>query len=149
MDDRRRSARHLESRDGYNRAPTADSFRASTADSGFGSASAFERSTTLDSRATNGTLSSLSRDTPTSNDHENTERQEDRDERPGRLIKFYMHFLIILHNNDLLVRINRTSVLGSRCYEQAFVSYIDHPSAFFLQLAHFEKQYTELEEEIK
>ncbi len=94
MDDERRPTRHLESRGGASRAVTADSFRASTVDSGFGSANVSERSTTLDSRATNGTLSSLSRDTPTA-DHENTERQEHHDDRPGRLIKFFIHLLII------------------------------------------------------
>jgi hypothetical protein len=47
------------------------------------------------------------------------------------------------------VRIRPTSVLGNKCYEQAFVSYVYHPSAFFLQLAHFEKQYKELHHEIK
>jgi hypothetical protein len=47
------------------------------------------------------------------------------------------------------VRIHRTPVLGKRCYEQAYVSYIDHPSAFFLQLAHYEKEYKELHEKIK
>ncbi len=49
----------------------------------------------------------------------------------------------------LLVRIPRAPILGSRCHEQAFVSHIDHPSAFFLQLAHPHQKFEELHEEIK
>ena len=47
------------------------------------------------------------------------------------------------------VRIYPTRVLASRCYEQAYVSHVDHPSAFFLQLQHFGEKYSQLREEIK
>lgn len=84
MDENRRPTRHLDSRNGPSRTPTDDALRASTADSGLGSISVSERPTTLDSRATNGTLSSLSRDTPI-NDQENTTRQERQDDKPSKL----------------------------------------------------------------
>jgi hypothetical protein len=104
--------------------------------------SVVERSTTLDSRATNGTLSSLSRDTPI-NDHENTARQQRHDDKPSKLNNVVIHIILFL------VRINPAPVLGNRCYEQAYVSYVDHPSAFFIQLSRPEEQYTELHKEIK
>lgn len=47
------------------------------------------------------------------------------------------------------MHIHRSRVLGNHCYEQAFVSYIDSPSAFFLQLAASRQQHEELEDEIK
>jgi hypothetical protein len=94
MDEKRRPTRHLDSTNGASPTTAADSFRSSTVDSGLGLMSVSDRSTTLDSRATNGTLSSLSRDTPI-NDQEITARQEHHDDKPGKLIKSCIHLLII------------------------------------------------------
>ncbi len=92
MDRNRRSVRHLEPKDDVNRTPTADSFRASTVDSGRGSLVTSAPSTTLDSRATTGTSSALSRDTPLDG-HENTAHQEGQDDEPSRLNKsWYSYF---------------------------------------------------------
>lgn len=49
----------------------------------------------------------------------------------------------------LSVRIRRTPVIAGKCYEQAFVSHVDHPSAFFIQLAPFQDEYKQLLDEIK
>ena len=83
MDRNRKNIRQLEPTDDYNRSPTDNVFRASTVDSGRGSMATADRGTTLDSRATNGTLSSLSRDTPI-NDHENTRQVESSDDKPSK-----------------------------------------------------------------
>ena len=85
MDDDRRSTRYLDSRNGVSsRLTTTDSFRVSTADSGIRSMSGTDQSTAPDSRATNGTLSSLSRDTP-ANEHDPGARQDHVDDgKPGK-----------------------------------------------------------------
>jgi len=83
MDKDRRSVRYLEPTDDSSRTPTVEFLRASTVDSGRGSMVISERSATLDSRATNGALSSLSRDTPL-NSHEDTTSKEFQDDRPGK-----------------------------------------------------------------
>lgn len=57
--------------------------RASTIDSGYQSTAFSERPSTLDSRASNRTASSLSRDTPTNNREESTPKKPDVD-KPGQ-----------------------------------------------------------------
>ncbi|CAF2854258.1 unnamed protein product [Rotaria sp. Silwood2] len=130
MDPHRRSVRYLEPKDDSRQTPTNNPYRASTADSGRGSMTTSERASALDSSTGNSTLlssSSLARNTPF--DEHDTDVHENFDQ-------------------DKPVRIRRTCVLGKKCYEQAFVSHVDHPSAFFLQLAHLENKYEELQKEI-
>ncbi|CAF3662030.1 unnamed protein product [Rotaria sp. Silwood1] len=127
MDSNRRSVRHLESENDSSRTPTNDLFRASTVDSGRGTMPTSERTSAVDSITTNGASSSLSRDTPL--DQEDDHINENFDQNKP-------------------IRIRRTPVLSMKCYEQAFVSHIDHPSAFFLQLAHFEERYRDLQKQI-
>ena len=47
------------------------------------------------------------------------------------------------------VRVNSTPVLSNKCYEQAVVSHVDHPSAFFIQFAHNETKYLDVQAKIK
>ncbi len=91
MDPSRRPVRKLEPKDGSSQTPAVDAIRASTVDSGRGSMATFERSGTLDSRATNGTLSALSRDTPLNN-HEDTTDRKCQDDEPSKLNKSCTHF---------------------------------------------------------
>ena len=65
--------------------------RNSTVDSGFGSATASERSSTLDSRTTSRTESALSRDTPTT-ELGNTTPKEVRVNRPGK--RYLCHYIL-------------------------------------------------------
>ncbi|UJR14738.1 hypothetical protein I4U23_001730 [Adineta vaga] len=117
MDPSRRSTRHLEAKNTPTRSPMDDTFRPLTNDSGRGSTSVTGRTSASESVTSNGASSSLSRDTPLDDDHNSINTNQQRN-KP--------------------VRIRPTPVLEGKCYEQAYVSHVDHPSAFFIQLAHFE-----------
>lgn len=98
MDRSRRPVRHLDPKDDSNQGSTVDPFRASTIDSGRGSMTTSERPTTLDSRATNSTLSVLSTDTPV-NVHEDTTDKELEDDEPSKTL-YPTHLLV---NYQLLI----------------------------------------------
>ncbi|CAM2720789.1 unnamed protein product [Rotaria socialis] len=125
MDSNRRSVRHLEPKNSSSETSTNDPQRSSTIDSGHGSLSTTTRTPTLD-RATTDTLSSsLSRDTPLDDNN----AQED-----------------LQQNKTICIR--PQSVMVHKCYEQSYVSHIDHPSAFFIQLECFRIKYEQLQMEI-
>ncbi|CAF3515611.1 unnamed protein product [Adineta steineri] len=127
MDSSRRSTRHLEPKNDSSRQLLGDGSRVPTADSGRASMTISERASTTGSITTNGASSSLSRDTPLDDSYD-TRGAKYQDDKP--------------------VCIRRTTIWGGRRYEQAYVSHIEHPSAFFIQLAHSSDKCEELDKEI-
>ncbi|CAF0809402.1 unnamed protein product [Adineta steineri] len=127
MDSSRRSTRHLEPKNDSSRQLLGDGSRVPTADSGRASMTISERASTTGSITTNGASSSLSRDTPLDDSY---------DTRGAK------------YQDDKSVCIRRTTTWGSRRYEQAYVSHVEHPSAFFIQLAHSSDRFEELDKEI-
>ncbi|CAF3926682.1 unnamed protein product [Rotaria magnacalcarata] len=127
MDSSRRSLRHLEPKNSSSETSTNDPQRSSTIDSGRGSFATAERTPTLDRATTDTASSSLSRDTPLDDNDNNA--QED-----------------LQQNKTICIRPQR--VMVHKCYEQSYVSHIDHPSAFFIQLACFREKCEQLHVEI-
>ena len=119
MDKSRRPVRHLDPKDDTSQGSTVDSLRASTTDSGRGSMTASERSTTLESRATNSTLSVLSRDTPL-NAHEDTADKELQDDEPGK-IKETLYPTHVLINYSLLVLYIFSSDSSYFCFRKSML----------------------------
>ncbi|CAF4195545.1 unnamed protein product [Adineta steineri] len=127
MDSSRRSTRHLEPKNDSSRQLLGDGSRVPTADSGRASMTISERASTTGSITINGASSSLSRDTPLDDSYD-TRGAKYQDDKP--------------------VCIRRTTIWGGRCYGQAYVSHIEHPSAFFIQLDHSRSKFEESEQEI-
>ncbi|CAF1582301.1 unnamed protein product [Adineta ricciae] len=128
MDPARRSTRHLESRSSPTTTSPNDALRRSTNDSGRGSMLSTDRTPVNESIASNGASPSSLRVTPLDDSHNSV---NDANQQSNKS-----------------VRIRPMPVLEGKCYEQAYVSHIDHPSAFFLQLAHSRVEFEKLQEEI-